>query len=267
MRRSISRSPADLPNPHLRASRACLIVDRSTSTVISHSNNTPLVTHASSSNLSKKSPPEIHAEARALSLLAASPSLSASGTTAYITFPPCDSCFHLLCAAGVKRVVYRNALRSVDTKVLAKEFGIELVEKGTDGAVGSGAAEAQVPEGGKVVEGREWDEWVRSKAGEEWERIGETGAVTKDRNAGFYAEHARRSFELTQAVEAEGVSSEPKVGGKGEAKGPGKIVVAAAAVVLTEVAEFPSKRTLEGGGGEGEPEAKLARTEEAEAEP
>lgn len=70
--------------------------------------------------------------------------------------------------------------------MLACAEGVELVEKGDV----------------STREGREWDEEVRRRAGVEWERNGETGEVTKRRNAEAWLDSARRSAVLSEQVRA-----------------------------------------------------------------
>lgn len=178
------------------------------------------MTYAASAHVSKKSPPEIHAEARALALAAASPALSVAGATAYITFPPCDGCFHLLAAARVARVVFRNELRSAETRVLACALEVELVEKGTAGARASPNPAATYPPGAAEVAGKAWDEWLRNRAAEAWGRMGETGDVTKARNARFYQQHAEESAKWTGKVHAAEAAEEARA--REEKVGAGK---------------------------------------------
>jgi len=70
----------------------------------------------------------VHAEANAVTL-AAKHGISVDGATAYINTFPCDNCFKILVAAGIKRIVYNDMYTHTTDDLafsLAKELGIEL---------------------------------------------------------------------------------------------------------------------------------------------
>jgi len=71
---------------------------------------------------------EIHAEANAVCRMARQ-GTSIEGCWIYITFPPCKDCFMLLVYSVIKRIVFRrkNLVEGI-TKV-AKDWGVELVER------------------------------------------------------------------------------------------------------------------------------------------
>ncbi|BGP33297.1 hypothetical protein JCM10296v2_005093 [Rhodotorula toruloides] len=71
--------------------------------------------------------PELHAEARAI-CLAAARGVSLAGSTAYVSFPPCQHCLPLLVSAGVKRLVYRQRMNTGSSVELCKLEGVECVE-------------------------------------------------------------------------------------------------------------------------------------------
>lgn len=71
--------------------------------------------------------PELHAEARSI-CLAASRGIPLAGSTAYVSFPPCQHCLPLLVAAGVKRLVYRQRMTTLASVELCRLEGIECVE-------------------------------------------------------------------------------------------------------------------------------------------
>jgi deoxycytidylate deaminase len=73
--------------------------------VITYANNTPLLCHDK-----PKVVPEIHAEALCISR-AASLGKPTAGSTIYVTFPPCNECFKLIVAAGIRRCVFRKVIR------------------------------------------------------------------------------------------------------------------------------------------------------------
>ncbi|KAJ3063975.1 hypothetical protein HDU99_004636, partial [Rhizoclosmatium hyalinum] len=99
-----------------------IIVNPTTSQILSYANNTPLLFNAS---LIQKKIQEIHAEALCVSQ-AASISTSLAGATCYVTAPPCAECFMLLAAAGVKRIVHLNKYCPPVVAVSAKALGIEI---------------------------------------------------------------------------------------------------------------------------------------------
>ena len=78
--------------------------------------------------------PELHAEARSI-CLAASQGVSLKGSTAYVSFPPCNACLPLLVATGIERLVYRGTLGTPNSVELCDRAGVErveIVDKGLD---------------------------------------------------------------------------------------------------------------------------------------
>lgn len=68
-----------------------------------------------------------HAEANAIGY-AAREGLATRGATLYITHSPCYSCSHVIIAAGIVRVVFRDIYRSDDGLIRLENYGI-LVEE------------------------------------------------------------------------------------------------------------------------------------------
>lgn len=67
----------------------------------------------------------IHAEANAITKVAAS-SNSSKGATIYVTTSPCIECAKLIIQSGIKRVVYSQQYRISDGCDLLERAGIEL---------------------------------------------------------------------------------------------------------------------------------------------
>lgn len=94
------------------------------SRIVAYGNNTPVLYARN-----PKGVPEIHAEALAICQSAAR-GVSVSGCTVYVSFPPCNDCFKLLVAAGIKRCVYKKSILigSGDAVLVAAQaHGIEMV--------------------------------------------------------------------------------------------------------------------------------------------
>jgi len=94
--------------------------------IVAYANNTPLLY-----NKNAKAVPEIHAEALAICRSAAR-GISLTGCTVYVSFPPCNECFKLLVACGVKRCVFRKGIlvgegQGDAVMVAAEVHGIEMV--------------------------------------------------------------------------------------------------------------------------------------------
>ncbi|MCI1779180.1 MAG: dCMP deaminase family protein [Bacteroidales bacterium] len=68
----------------------------------------------------------LHAEANAITKVAKSNN-SSEGATLYITSSPCVECAKLIIQAGIKRVVYRDQYRILDSLDLLKKADIEVV--------------------------------------------------------------------------------------------------------------------------------------------
>lgn len=68
----------------------------------------------------------LHAEANAITKLAASNN-SSKGATLYITTAPCIECSKLIIQSGIERVVYADKYRMEDGINLLQKSGIEIV--------------------------------------------------------------------------------------------------------------------------------------------
>lgn len=73
----------------------------------------------------KTLPYVLHAEANAITKVAASNNNSA-GATIYVTHAPCLECSKLIIQAGIKRVVYSEKYRLTEGVDLLKQAGIEV---------------------------------------------------------------------------------------------------------------------------------------------
>ena len=73
----------------------------------------------------------LHAEANAITKVAAS-SNSSKGATTYITAAPCIECSKLIIQAGIKRVVYCEEYRSEEGLDLLRKVGIECIQREID---------------------------------------------------------------------------------------------------------------------------------------
>jgi dCMP deaminase len=67
----------------------------------------------------------LHAESNAISKLAQG-TQSSNGATMYITIAPCMECAKLIIQAGIRKVVFREAYRSIEGLILLKRAGIEI---------------------------------------------------------------------------------------------------------------------------------------------
>ncbi|GAA5916610.1 hypothetical protein JCM6882_009177 [Rhodosporidiobolus microsporus] len=169
-------------------------------------NRTPATPKANQSLFLSKasSAPEIHAEARSICLAAAS-GVPLAGSTAYVSFPPCQACLPLLVAAGVKRLVYRQTMTAQACVELCRREGVECVE----------------------VVGKERDEELKRRAGEWWKSKGEGRDETRARLERWWKEQERVVM---------GTVEGPAVGGAGDAvegeekvaEGQGKVASPAA---------------------------------------
>jgi len=70
-------------------------------------------------------PTVLHAEANAITKIAKSTN-SAEGSTLYVTLSPCFDCAKLIIQAGIKRIVYSETYRKIDSFKLFEEAGIEI---------------------------------------------------------------------------------------------------------------------------------------------
>jgi len=73
-------------------------------------------------------PIALHAESNAI-LKCAAHQGGARGCTLYQTMSPCSDCAKLIIQSGVKRVVYRERYRIVDSLQILERAGIEVVQK------------------------------------------------------------------------------------------------------------------------------------------
>lgn len=67
----------------------------------------------------------LHAEANAISKVAKSGN-SSEGATLYVTAAPCIECAKLIIQCGIKRVVYKDAYRLMDSVELLNRAGIKV---------------------------------------------------------------------------------------------------------------------------------------------
>ncbi|BGP25741.1 hypothetical protein JCM10295v2_004676 [Rhodotorula toruloides] len=137
--------------------------------------------------------PELHAEARAI-CLAASRGVSSAGSTAYVSFPPCQHCLPLLVAAGIKRLVYRQRMTTVTSIELCRLEGVERVEY-TDKKV---------------------DEGLKERVGKWWKERGEGREETRGRMEKWWRE-AEEKVMARLACEGEAKEGAKEVNGNGEA--------------------------------------------------
>ena len=68
----------------------------------------------------------LHAESNAIAKLAKSTS-SSEGATMYITLSPCYDCAKLIIQAGIKRVVFSEYYRNVESLSLLGSVGVECI--------------------------------------------------------------------------------------------------------------------------------------------
>mmetsp|Transcript_1491 Transcript_1491/g.3088 ORF Transcript_1491/g.3088 Transcript_1491/m.3088 type:complete len:227 (+) Transcript_1491:276-956(+) len=68
---------------------------------------------------------DCHAEANAVSLCAAN-GVAMRGLSCYVTRNPCTSCYKLLAASGIRRIIYPNSHTSEDCAASALALGIEM---------------------------------------------------------------------------------------------------------------------------------------------
>ncbi|GAA5982520.1 hypothetical protein JCM11641_006143 [Rhodosporidiobolus odoratus] len=215
-RARLSPSPSSVSSPHYPGR------------ILAHSNNFPQPTSVASPDPSKKPPtvkkgrtpaqlkanqslflakannaPELHAEARSI-CLAASQGIPLAGSTAYVSFPPCQACLPLLVAAGVKRLVYRQKLVAQGSVELCERSGVECVEL-TD---------------------KEQDERLRGLAGKWWKEKGEGKEETRARLDRWWAEQEKLVMGSSagdksgeSALEVETTGSEGKNGEGNEGAG------------------------------------------------
>ncbi|GAA5836021.1 hypothetical protein JCM5353_002215 [Sporobolomyces roseus] len=109
--------------------------------------------------------PELHAEARSI-CLAAREGIKLGGSTAYVSFPPCNACLPLLVETGTRRLVYRGTLSTASSIELCNRAGIERVE---------------------IVD-KELDERLKEKANNWWKSKGEGRDETRGRLENWWAE-------------------------------------------------------------------------------
>lgn len=242
-------APASVPSASTSASASDSTAFPSLSPaerILQYANNTPLLFHRSPKNV-----PEIHAEALCISR-AARRGIALEGATIYVTFPPCNECFKLIAATGVRRAVFRKGIwKGVGDALLVAARVCEVQMEGTsmrrsrvrrEGKRALEQGEQEQGEQGEQEKEEEWEEDHRPdsliKAEEKrtdaarekrvkafWETQGETAQHTRSRVEewwkrwmGRYKEAAR---ELKVEVEVE-VEIGNEEGGKGKGKGKEK---------------------------------------------
>ncbi|BGO92619.1 hypothetical protein NBRC10512_008167 [Rhodotorula toruloides] len=139
--------------------------------------------------------PELHAEARAI-CLAAARGVSLAGSTAYVSFPPCQHCLPLLVAAGVRRLVYRQRMTTGTSVELCRLEGVQCVEY-TDKKV---------------------DEQLKERVGRWWKERGEGREETRGRMEKWWREAEERVMGK-MAAEEERREDVQQVNGNGQAEG------------------------------------------------
>jgi dCMP deaminase len=73
----------------------------------------------------------LHAEANAITKLAKS-TQSSDGSTLYVTVSPCFECSKLIIQSGIKRLVFRDLYRKVESLEFLFKAGIEIVRIGNN---------------------------------------------------------------------------------------------------------------------------------------
>ncbi|BGP01068.1 SAD1p [Rhodotorula toruloides ATCC 204091] len=139
--------------------------------------------------------PELHAEARAI-CLAAARGVSLAGSTAYVSFPPCQHCLPLLVAAGVRRLVYRQRMNTGSSVELCKLEGVECVEY-TDKKV---------------------DEALKERVRRWWKERGEGREETRGRMEKWWREEEKRVMGKMAGAE-EAKEQVEQADGNGQAEG------------------------------------------------
>ena len=107
---------------------ACILVRSATTT----DENPPesllerIISVSTNQSLFRDGDSDIHAEISALGQAAKS-GLATAECTAYITMPPCKTCFGALFAAGVQRIVSRHSPRQAWMQQAAEQHGIQVI--------------------------------------------------------------------------------------------------------------------------------------------
>lgn len=73
----------------------------------------------------------LHAEANAITKLAKS-TQSSDGSTLYVTVSPCFECSKLIIQSGIKRMVFRDLYRKIESLEFLFKAGIEIVRIGNN---------------------------------------------------------------------------------------------------------------------------------------
>jgi dCMP deaminase len=68
----------------------------------------------------------LHAEANAITKLAMN-TVTSSGSTMYVTLSPCFDCSKLIIQSGIKRIVFSELYRKIDSLDLLNQAGIEII--------------------------------------------------------------------------------------------------------------------------------------------
>jgi len=68
----------------------------------------------------------LHAEANAITKLAMN-TVTSNGSTMYVTLSPCFDCSKLIIQSGIKRIVFSELYRKIDSLDLLNQAGIEII--------------------------------------------------------------------------------------------------------------------------------------------
>lgn len=68
----------------------------------------------------------LHAEANAITKLAMN-TVTSCGSTMYVTLSPCFDCSKLIIQSGIKRIVFSELYRKIDSLDLLNQAGIEII--------------------------------------------------------------------------------------------------------------------------------------------
>ena len=114
-------------NSHCQRSQVgCLVVKNKT--IISDGyNGTPTGFPNICEDLEKNTLASVlHAEANAITKLAMN-TVSSHGSTMYVTLSPCFDCSKLIIQSGIKRIVFSELYRKIESLDLLSQAGIEIV--------------------------------------------------------------------------------------------------------------------------------------------
>lgn len=108
---------------------ACILVRSASTTDDDHPQESLLkriLSVSTNQSLFREGDSDIHAEISALGQAAKS-GLATADCTAYITMPPCKTCFGALFSAGVKRIVSRHSPRQAWMQQAAEQHGMQVL--------------------------------------------------------------------------------------------------------------------------------------------